>query len=128
MQRSQPTAEDIAALAILFGDGPQDGCIDGIPQAHVTAQELDLSPQIAGEQLARALRVYNKAASRPRKAQCWAYVSCLLWNARQDAVRAGSLRRDTDQYVFVSDRYRDAEDKRAFARTLEGFGHADVRV
>lgn len=102
--------------------------LDGIPQAHATELELDLTPEIAFQQLNHALRVYAKAASRPRKAQCWAYVANLLWNARSDALRAGSLKRGTDECTFVSDRYRDAESRRSFARTLEAQGRADVRV
>lgn len=121
-------------VRISLTDNLSDQCrtiidtLDGIPQAHATESELDLTPEIAHQQLNHALRVYAKAASRPRKAQCWAYVSNLLWNARSDALRAGALKRGTDEYVFVSDRYNDAESRRSFGRTLEGFGHADVRV
>lgn len=83
--------------------------IDGISQATPAPPlELDLTYQAAADALRRALRVYNKATSRPRKAECWAYVECQLWNARQDAVHAGVIARGTGSYSFVSDRLVDS--------------------
>lgn len=105
-----------------------DDVIDGIPQCVSTPLELDIDATAAGLALTRALRVYAKAASRPRKAQCWAYVQTELWNARQDALRAGVLKRGTQAYAFVSARYRDASLQLETARSMERAGHADARV
>lgn len=79
-------------------------------------------------QLAIALRAYEGLASRPRKRHAWAYVQCALWNARQDAVRAGILVRGTQSYVFVTDRLYDANMRVERANLLESLGTADVRV
>lgn len=102
--------------------------LDGISQSNSTPIELDLSSDAAGQALTRALRVYHKAASRPRTAQCWAYVQCELWNARQDAVRAGFLVRGSQEHRFVSDRYTDATNRLDTARRMERAGRADARV
>lgn len=95
---------------------------------HATPLELDMAPSDATMALHRALRCYSKAASRPRKAACWSFVACELWNARQDAVRAGVLDRESDSYAFISDCYTDAQLRSEQGHALEIAGHADVRV
>lgn len=96
--------------------------------AQRTELELDVGPSEALDRVNRALRCYHKAASRPRKAACWSFVACELWNARQDAIRAGALVRGTEEHRFVSDRYTDAQLRSEHGHALEIAGHADVRV
>lgn len=114
---------------------PDHGCTP-LQQTHrlamqaiaMTELELDIGAPEALKRANRALRSYHKAASRPRKVACWDFVACQLWNARQDAVRSGAVDRDSNDYAFISDRYNDAISRASWGRTLEGLGHADVRV
>lgn len=78
--------------------------------------------------LSRALRCYERAASRPRKIACWEFVSQQLWNARQDALHSGVLDRDSERYREISHRYSDARRRCEFGHLLEDFGHSYVRV
>lgn len=93
-----------------------------------TEMDLELPPGQARDALARAVRMYNKAASRPRTATCWAFVQCEPWNARAAAVRAGCLDRDSPEYRFVSDRYTDASLRIESILAQEAAGRADVRL
>lgn len=102
--------------------------LDGVSQCATNPMELDLTREAATHALRRALHVYVKARLRPRKAGAWAYVQCELWNARQDALRTGALKRHTEQYSHVSECYSEATRRWSWARTLEGQGNADVRV
>lgn len=102
--------------------------IDGVPQIDTTPLELDLTAQAATGALRRALHVYAKATSRPRKAGCWAFVQCELWNARQDALRSGALVRGSEEHKLVTARYTDATHRLETARAMERAGHADARV
>lgn len=86
------------------------------------------NPQAAQRQLSIALRAYEGLASRPRTRHAWSYVQCALWNARQDAVRAGILVHGTESYVFVTDRLYDANMRVEKANILESLGTSDVRV
>lgn len=70
----------------------------------------------AAAELARALLRYHRGAARPRSADFWGEVQTRIWNARQNAVHAGVLDRASDAYEFVSARYRDAEQRREYAR------------
>ena len=92
------------------------------PRKPLTAREQ------AYKALNHALRCYNKMASRPRTGNAWAWMECELWNARADAVRLGALDRNSDNYVFVSDRLHDAQHRRQWARMLEDQGRTSVRV
>lgn len=98
--------------------------------AEIARTELDLErpPLETLERADRAIRVYHNAASRPRKVACWEFVANELWNARADAIRAGAIIRGSDDYVFISDRYRDAARRAEHGRALEARGHADVRL
>lgn len=89
---------------------------------------LEPNTRGAGLALARALRCFERAASRPRKAQCWAFVQCELWNARAYAVRAGVLARGSEGHAFVTARYTDATHRLETARRMERLGNADARV
>lgn len=92
-----------------------------------TELELDLSPREGLDRANRALRTYHKAAARPRKAACWSFVACELWNGRADAIRSGALVRGSDEYEFISARYEDARRRLAWCEMLEAQGRADVR-
>ena len=93
-----------------------------------TALELDIDAREGLRRANRALRVYHRATHRPRKVGCWDFVACELWNGRQDAVRSGAVLRGTDEYEFISARYRDAIARAEYGRFLEARGHSDVRV
>lgn len=84
---------------------------------------------IAARSVRIALDAYNGLARRPRSRRAWVHVQCLLWNARQDAVRAGVLDRKSDSYRFLSDRLHDANRRieSADLRTRM-WGIADPRV
>lgn len=123
-----PDGNNICHPAAIVETVVSPDTLDGIPQIATTPQDLDLNAAAASQALRRALHVYDRASSRPRKAQCWAYVQCELWNARQDALRTGALVRGSEPHRFVSDRYSDASNKLETARRMERAGHADARV
>lgn len=90
--------------------------------------ELDVEPQDALDAVNRALRCYRKAALRPRKAACWSYVACQMWNARQDAERSGAVVVGDFVHDLVSSCYTDAQLRSEHGHAMELAGHADVRV
>jgi hypothetical protein len=92
---------------------------------HELAPRSNLHAMIA---VRRALHTYHKAASRPRTGNCWAFVVSELWNARANALKTGAIVRHSQDHVFISDRYNDAQNKLSTARQMERNGRADARV
>ncbi len=101
---------------------------------HCDSTPIELEGHDTAESLRWALRCYARMASRPRKSAAWSWMGCQLWNARQDAVRAGILvkhRPDgslTDAWEFVSARYRDCVERVELARLAEVGGHPGLRI
>ncbi len=97
-----------------------------------TATDLtaDLTPTAhdALHEASRALCCYAALAARPRTADAWAAIGARLWTARADLVQSGAIKRrrddgtPTDDYEFISARYRDAEHRREIGRRLEEEG------
>lgn len=90
--------------------------------------QLDSCPTQARTRLWRALRSYHKAASRPRKGLCWAWVYSELSNSRSDGLRTGLFERGDETDVFVELHMQLALDRADLALVLEGRGVADARV
>jgi hypothetical protein len=91
-------------------------------------QDMDTTPTQARIRLDRALRSYHKAASRPRKGYCWAWVYSELSNSRSDALRTGLFPRHSLEDAFVALSCQRALERADLAVVLEGRGIADVRV
>lgn len=71
---------------------------------------------------------YAKLATKPRTPDAWAALACRMWNARSDALKARVLikhRPDgtlSDNYLFFSDRMKDAEHRTQDGRSFEAKG------
>lgn len=68
------------------------------------------------------------AEYRGRPVECWEEAASRLWMARSVAVQTGDLRRTSDTYRYISDRYRDAVQHAEHGRLLQSQGIVDVRV
>lgn len=71
------------------------------------------------KELQRCMVRYNKLTTRERSADAWAALECRMWNARADALRAGSLIRGSQDYIMFSDRLNDVGQLRQYHRQLE---------
>lgn len=104
----------------------------GMTTTTTTATDLpaELTPtaHAALHEASRALLRYERLAARPRTPDAWAALVCRLWCARADLLKTGAIARTrpdgkpTDDYEFISARYRDAEYRREVGRRLEGEG------
>ncbi len=96
---------------------------------HVQAMtDTNASTTATAAEFNRCLVRYARLATKPRTPDAWAALTCRMWEARSEALKAGVLvkhRPDgslSDNYLFFSDRMRDAEQRTQAGRTYEAKG------